>query len=282
MARNEEKQLGRLNRLWLQRQREEGRIQDVPYKRPRLSSLNSVAAVKRWIPSIKNEMEYCLQQSQLPHYPERKIAEFQERIEKLRAEYQNYLRKLRALDPVNKEHPWKPRGYSRKRTSEPQHGDKDAGCLKLLHTPVLHPTEDRQVTLQDSQEEQQSSRGDTSPRSIEHHGATVYTCSDINPHTQDEPLSFNPSLFSIRLPGGAPSGCGSGADVLSSILKSGLPNLSRPLAACLDKEKTSSPGAQVESAERNTEHQLEGQGRDILGVDCYLCSDDDEDDRDET
>ncbi|XP_039590916.1 uncharacterized protein si:dkey-86e18.1 isoform X2 [Polypterus senegalus] len=247
------------------------------------STLNSAAAVKKWIPSIKNEMDYCLQQSQLPHYPERKIAEFQERIERLRAEYQNYLRKLRALDPVNKEHPWKPRGYSKKRASEPQHGDKDAGCLKLLHTPVLHPTEDQQVTLQDSQEEQQSSRGDTSPGSIEHRGATVYTCSDINPHTQDEPLTFNPSLISIRLPGGVPSGCGSGADVLSSILKSGLPNLSRPLAACLDKEKTSFPGAQVESAEGNTGRHLEGQGLDILGVDCYLCSDDDEDDdRNET
>ncbi|XP_034387242.1 uncharacterized protein LOC117729938 [Cyclopterus lumpus] len=83
MARNAEKQQGKLNRLWLQKERDEGRLKDVHERRPKLSTLNSAASLKKWIPSIKKEIEYYLQQSQLSHYPERKIAEFQLRMEAL-------------------------------------------------------------------------------------------------------------------------------------------------------------------------------------------------------
>ncbi|XP_063283303.1 uncharacterized protein LOC134568586 isoform X2 [Pelobates fuscus] len=95
MARNEEKQLGKLNRLWLQKEREEGRIRDVNHSRPRLSALNTASNVKKWIPSIKSEINYYLEQSQLSHYSERKIQEFQDKIETLRKEYQSFLWKLR-------------------------------------------------------------------------------------------------------------------------------------------------------------------------------------------
>ncbi|KAF5900561.1 ankyrin-3-like, partial [Clarias magur] len=93
----------------------EGRIKDVHESRPKLATLNSVAAVKKWIPSIKKEIEYYLQQSQLSHYPERKIAEFQQRIEQLEKEYKAYLNKLHLLDPSCKHQPWTPRAYTKKR-----------------------------------------------------------------------------------------------------------------------------------------------------------------------
>ncbi|XP_041791872.1 uncharacterized protein si:dkey-86e18.1 [Chelmon rostratus] len=115
MARNEEKQQGKLNRLWLQKEREEGRLKDVHDRRPKLSALNTASSVKKWIPSIKKEIEYYLQQSQLSHYPERKIAEFQLRIEALEKEYKSFISKLRVLDPTCKHKPWTPRAYCKRR-----------------------------------------------------------------------------------------------------------------------------------------------------------------------
>ncbi|XP_076134083.1 uncharacterized protein LOC143116692 isoform X3 [Alosa pseudoharengus] len=122
MARNEEKQYGRLNRLWIQKEKEEGRIKDV-HSRPKLSTLNSVNAVRKWMPSIKDEIEYYLQQSQLSHYPERKIAEFKLHIEELEREYKRFLNKLRALDPSHKHHPWTPRAYAKRRLDTPDAPD---------------------------------------------------------------------------------------------------------------------------------------------------------------
>ncbi|KAM5148799.1 uncharacterized protein ACMZJ9_012344 [Mantella aurantiaca] len=141
MARNEEKQLGRLNRLWLQRERDEGRVKQISRNRPKLGALHSATDVKKWIPSIKHEIEYYLEQSQLSHYSERKIEEFQGKIEALKKEYQSFLWKLRRLDPSCKEHPWKPRGYTRKRSTQIRvpawvETDETTGG-KILCTPVL-------------------------------------------------------------------------------------------------------------------------------------------------
>ncbi|XP_026161258.1 uncharacterized protein LOC113129467 [Mastacembelus armatus] len=140
MARNEEKQQGRLNRLWLQKEREEGRLKDVRDRRPKLSALNSASSVKKWIPSIKNEIEYYLQQSQLSHYPERKIAEFQLHIEALEKEYKRFITKLRALDPSCKHKPWTPRAYCKRRADaqgspcvvkNPQLGHSNEGSSQI-------------------------------------------------------------------------------------------------------------------------------------------------------
>lgn len=57
---------------------------------------------------------FC-QQSQLTHYPERKIAEFQLKIESLEKEYKRFIAKLRVLDPSCKQKPWTPRSYSKRR-----------------------------------------------------------------------------------------------------------------------------------------------------------------------
>uniref|UniRef100_A0A8C2ZG12 Uncharacterized protein n=1 Tax=Cyclopterus lumpus TaxID=8103 RepID=A0A8C2ZG12_CYCLU len=90
MARNAEKQQGKLNRLWLQKERD-GERHDDYFESICCSTLNSAASLKKWIPSIKKEIEYYLQQSQLSHYPERKIAEFQ-----------------LLVDPACKHKPWTP------------------------------------------------------------------------------------------------------------------------------------------------------------------------------
>ncbi|XP_008405556.1 uncharacterized protein LOC103463759 isoform X1 [Poecilia reticulata] len=231
MARNEEKQQGRLNRLWLQKEREEGRLKDVNKRRPKLSTLNSAPSVKKWIPSIKSEIEYYLQQSQLPHYPERKIAEFQLHIEALEKEYKSFLRKLRALDPSCKHKPWTPRAYSKRRgeTQDPPNAGKN---------PRLNELYD---------EGSQKSRGESdsasdSPgcfRSL----ATAATCSfsDTRLHSlvptsavsdessvQDQPLSFDQTRLAVAAAafrGPALRQSSTQTQNLARMLQSGLPNL---------------------------------------------------------
>uniref|UniRef100_A0AAY4CX44 Uncharacterized protein n=1 Tax=Denticeps clupeoides TaxID=299321 RepID=A0AAY4CX44_9TELE len=200
MARNAEKQLGKLNRLWLQKEREDGRIKDAR-PRPKLSSLNSSAAVKRWIPSIKSDMEYYLQQSQLSHYPERKIAEFQQHIEELEKEYKRFVRKLRTLDPSCKHHPWTPRAYSRLRQGGasrcPSGERREVGVNRDLGSPqadVAQPPEPDGVRLPDLP-------------------------------GQDQPLTFDQTRLSVAVAASRRPAALRQTDSLAQVLFTGLPNL---------------------------------------------------------
>ncbi|XP_075472128.1 uncharacterized protein LOC142503567 [Ascaphus truei] len=186
MARNEEKQQGRLNRLWLHKEKEAGHIKEGFRDRPRLSALHTAAGVKKWIPSIKKEIEYYLEQSQLAHYSERKIQEFQEKIETLSREYQSHLWKLRKLDPTCKEHPWKLRGYTRKRAADDKvpcwmESGGHSGA-KILCTPILN--HNVQNDRSDSEEEETSYKA-------EGNTAVIPICSTVDPEVQDKPLLFN-------------------------------------------------------------------------------------------
>ncbi|XP_060078199.1 uncharacterized protein LOC132557695 [Ylistrum balloti] len=127
MARNEEKQLGRLNRLLLKQDKEEQEKKNP--KRPRLEDLNSSDAIKKWIPSIKRDIDFCLKQSQVPCYPESKIQECNKKIDYLRHQYWAFVRKLRQLDPSTGSIPWTDRHYAPKKrqhsASHPHHtGDE--------------------------------------------------------------------------------------------------------------------------------------------------------------
>uniref|UniRef100_A0A3B5LQP0 Si:dkey-86e18.1 n=1 Tax=Xiphophorus couchianus TaxID=32473 RepID=A0A3B5LQP0_9TELE len=200
MARNEEKQQGRLNRLWLQKEREEGRLKDVNKRRPKLSTLNSAPSVKKWIPSIKSEIEYCLQQSQLPHYPERKIAEFQLHIEALEKEYKSFITKLRALDPSCKHKPWTPRAYS-KRRGEVQDPPNAGHLILKLHIS-----------------------------SVDLNLLAVSDASSV----QDQPLSFDQTRLAVAAAafrGPVLHQSSSQTQNLARMLQSGLPNLSNCAAA---------------------------------------------------
>ncbi|XP_014888391.1 uncharacterized protein LOC106947716 isoform X1 [Poecilia latipinna] len=301
MARNEEKQQGRLNRLWLQKEREEGRLKDVNKRRPKLSTLNSAPSVKKWIPSIKSEIEYYLQQSQLPHYPERKIAEFQLHIEALEKEYKSFISKLRALDPSCKHKPWTPRAYSKRRgeAQNPPNADKN---------PRLNELYDKGS---------QKSRGESdsasdSPgcfRSL----ATAATCSfsETRLHSlaptgaisdassvQDQPLSFDRTRLAVAAAafrGPALRQSSSQTQNLARMLQSGLPNLSKFHSQQTVEFKSWSPernekptsGSAVKTDQSAVQENnascaaasdsglTEDKSGHILGLDCYSSSDED-------
>ncbi|KAM4739129.1 uncharacterized protein FYW61_003708 [Anableps anableps] len=237
MARNEEKQQGRLNRLWLLKEREEGRLKDVNKRRPKLSALNSALSVKKWIPSIKSEIEYYLQQSQLPHYPERKIAEFQLHIEALEKEYKSFITKLRVLDPSCKHKPWTPRAYSKRR------GEAE-DSLSAVKNPRLNELYE-EGSLKSRGESDSASN---SPRSFQSR-ATVETCnfsetrfqSLVSTSTvsetsggassvQDQPLSFDQTRLAVAAAafrGPVLHQSCSQTQNLARMLQSGLPNLSK-------------------------------------------------------
>ncbi|KAE8609752.1 hypothetical protein XENTR_v10011903 [Xenopus tropicalis] len=260
MARNEEKQHGRLNRLWLQKAKEEGHIKDINSNRPRLSALHTASDVKKWIPSIKNEIEYYLEQSQLTHYSERKIKDFQDKIETLKKEYQSYLWKLRRLDPSCKDHPWKLRGYKRKRTEEEKvpswvESGYHTGA-KLLCTPILNDFNQESYT--DSEEE-------TSTPDKGEDKATRPDSPNISLDVQDKPLIFDskkshPKHLWLR---STYSLSARGTNQIKDILLSNNPEL---------KGTSSMPTSQEDTAQGPVSG---GKLNGILGLDCYTSSEDD-------
>lgn len=78
---------------------------------------------------------FPFQQSQLSHYPERKIEEFQLRIEALEKEYKLFIAKLRVLDPSCKHEPWTPRVYC-KRRADTQESPCTGQCLVVNYLLV--------------------------------------------------------------------------------------------------------------------------------------------------
>ncbi|XP_043941463.1 uncharacterized protein LOC122813283 isoform X2 [Protopterus annectens] len=246
MARNHEKQYGKLNRLWLQKQKDDGLITDL-HNRPRL-------------------------QSQLLHYSERKIQEFQVYIEKLRKEYRRYLWKLRQLDPLYKEHPWKPRGYTRKRqtvqTMKAHNESEKVSSMKLIHTPVLSA---------ESREAELSSEGeDYGDRDIKHdqhlkpetmNSAAVYSFCNLDPDVQDQPLSFNhermPPTY-VTLTHATPNTASVGpADKMTEVLLSKLPNLQH------FSNRTATESSTIPEVQNKQFSYLKQTGQNILGLECY-------------
>ncbi|XP_014847600.1 PREDICTED: uncharacterized protein LOC106920833 isoform X1 [Poecilia mexicana] len=301
MARNEEKQQGRLNRLWLQKEREEGRLKDVNKRRPKLSTLNSAPSVKKWIPSIKSEIEYYLQQSQLPHYPERKIAEFQLHIEALEKEYKSFISKLRALDPSCKHKPWTPRAYSKRRgeAQNPPNADKN---------PRLNELYDKgsQKSIGESDSASDSpgcfrsfataatcSFSETRLHSLVPTGAVLDASS-----VQDQPLSFDRTRLAVAAAafrGPALGQSSSQTQNLARMLQSGLPNLSKFHSQQTVEFKSWSPernekptsGSAVKTDQSAVQENnsscaaasdsglTEDKSGHILGLDCYSSSDED-------
>ncbi|XP_064189647.1 uncharacterized protein si:dkey-86e18.1 isoform X1 [Anguilla rostrata] len=259
MARNQEKHHGKLNRLWLQKEREEGRIKDAHKARPSLSSLNTASAVKKWIPTIKNEIEYYLQQSQLPHYPERKISEFQQHIEELGEEYKRHIRKLRSLDPSCKHHPWTPRAYTKRRRE-----DIGPPCAaKRLCT-----SEPRDLTA--------SSR-DGTPASVRPQGhlpsgPAVRSGPDLP--DQDQPLSFDATRMALKLAGSRTAPAGLHSDGVTRALLSGLPNLhSSPWGQAT--EARGPAGARDGASGSPDPSPVPQRATQGLGLCCYSSSDED-------
>ncbi|XP_029286385.1 uncharacterized protein LOC115007590 [Cottoperca gobio] len=311
MARNEEKQQGKLNRLWLQKEREEGRLKDVLERRPKLSTLNSASSVKKWILSIKNEIEYYLQQSQLFHYPERKIAEFQLHIEALEKEYKRFIAKLRVLDPTCKHKPWTPRAYCKRRADahdspsivkNPRPCESHDGGSLLSGSERDLPsnwTRCHKASVPERWEplSHSENRVQTSVHSNLNSETSEAVCAD-----QDQPLSFDHRRLAIAAAAfrGPPvQRDSSQTQSLARVLQSGLPNLVnaslRQTFSTQSRDTQNHDGASMgsvvgqksvvqerksdcEAAERipgkssNTGTTEERTGH-VLGLDCYSSSD---------
>ncbi|XP_058612503.1 uncharacterized protein si:dkey-86e18.1 isoform X2 [Onychostoma macrolepis] len=266
MARNEEKQFGKLNRLWLQKEREEGRIKDVNVSRPKLATLNSVAAVKKWMPSIKKEIEYYLQ-SQLSHYPERKIDEFRLHIEELETEYKRFLKKLRSLDPTCKHKPWEPRAYA-KRRQDPVSNQNTSKKL-CLYSPSGPCREEEDVNEDNNPEEAGNHISRSNIQELRTPSAPATTQAS-DPPDQDLPLCFDQSRLAVAVASSRVALAAQQQDTgtLTRVLLTGLPNLHcLPLAQTAAKEATCQPPS-AETAQSKTEH--------LLGLGCYSSSSDEE------
>ncbi|KAG9466551.1 hypothetical protein GDO78_016431 [Eleutherodactylus coqui] len=266
MARNEEKQLGRLNRLWLQKEKEGGRVAAVFAERPHLAALHTAADIKKWIPSIKRELEHYLEQSQLIHYSERKIEEFQEKIDTLKKEYQRYLWKLRRLDPSCKEHPWKLRGYTRKRTADGKLPSwvKAGGRPDDVLLPIPLLSDSMTTELSDPAEEEEEEESSLGTRG--HEAATASDLSSVNLPCQDAPLEFS-NVRSHPKDVWRRSSYNTGTDTtkkLKDILLSNPP----------DQKGIQAAG---KSMVDRTEDQPTGvKSGGILGLDCYSSSEEDD------
>ncbi|XP_029563280.1 uncharacterized protein si:dkey-86e18.1 isoform X1 [Salmo trutta] len=300
MARNEEKQLGKLNRLWLQKERDEGRIKDVHEPRPKLSTLSSASSIKKWIPSIKNEIEYYLQQSQLSHYPERKIAEFQLSIQGLEKEYKRFICKLKALDPTCKHQPWTPRAYTKR--SADTHISPNTGNSWFLSSVAKKPRGLQSCDLS------RPVGGAQSNWVVERTGSEATSASENKVHfhqsgtflspfpvdltnpspestnpDQDQPLTFDRTRLAVVLAGSrGPLQPGSShTQSLARVLLSGLPNLhSSPLGrAIAAQDRDNTGGERLDSTGAGGAHSIindEKSTGHVLGLGCYSSSDDED------
>jgi len=86
------------------------------------STLTTANEVKRWIPNIKAEIQFCLHHlSGVRNYPDYKIKEFKERLERLQNEHKRWVRRALELNPSEKYIgvPGEPHAYvSKKRMGE--------------------------------------------------------------------------------------------------------------------------------------------------------------------
>ncbi|XP_058494505.1 uncharacterized protein si:dkey-86e18.1 isoform X2 [Solea solea] len=296
MARNEEKQQGRLNRLWLQKEREEGRLKDVHDRRPKLSTLNSASSVKKWIPSIKNEIEYYLQ-SQLSHYPERKIAEFQLCVEALEREYKRFITKLRVLDPSCKHKPWTPRAYCKRRAESE---DTQRTVKEARHSESQENSGEWSGTKSDLTS---SLGGCYRPLSCSvgrcQTSDPINLTSETSETDQNQPLSFDQTRLAVAIAafrGPSVELSSPQTQNLARVLQSGLPNLTnhqsvRQICSSLNRDTEEDGGTSVsllstqksvvqecksdcEEKSSNTSTAVERTGQ-LLGLDCYSSSDDD-------
>ncbi|XP_072245951.1 uncharacterized protein [Leuresthes tenuis] len=271
------------------------------------STLNSASSVKKWIPSIKNEIEYYLQQSQLSHYPERKIAEFQSHIEALEKEYKRFMAKLRVLDPSCKYKPWTPRAYCKRRADTQE---------SPSNVKIPRPCEPHDGLNQWSERESgmcsiSKSSATEGPRTFLETGFQTLVPSGLASETselvhspQDQPLSFDHKRLAVAAAafrGPSVQLSSSQTQNLARMLQSSLPNLNNSLSRqryslqsrvrenteqvaktpvtghkCSIQENKSG----CEAAERipkkpfNTET-TEERTTHVLGLDCYSSSDED-------
>ncbi|XP_059149471.1 uncharacterized protein LOC131936473 [Physella acuta] len=194
MARNEEKQLARLNRFYLSKQKEEEFKKRPP--RPKLESLSTVYEIKKWLPSVMRDIEFYVKQMEVACYPDRQIKEFETRIDHLRGEYKAFVRKIRQLEPDLSATPWSDRPYAAKQR-------KTEASSTYVETVSDNSPPDKADTTTKNENLQQSSTSFVPiPVPVLNNDALLERCfgygvqreptqTETNPEIQDKPLDFN-------------------------------------------------------------------------------------------
>ncbi|GFR04987.1 uncharacterized protein TNCT_108001 [Trichonephila clavata] len=114
MSKNKEIKHGLLNRLVKQKEDKEKEIKNP--KRPPLEKLKTPEEIQKWIPSIKEDLEFYLYKAQVVHYSEDHIKLCRQKIQHLEGLYKAFIRKLTELTPEKLDAiPWTNRAYKRKR-----------------------------------------------------------------------------------------------------------------------------------------------------------------------
>lgn len=116
MARNCEKHFVGLNRVYLNKQWEK----EKELKRPHLDTLTTAADVRKWIPNIKEELDYYLRQlsgARKHEYPPAKLNEFEKKVKHLELTHKMFVKKVLELDKSQVGIPWELKGYVKRKSS---------------------------------------------------------------------------------------------------------------------------------------------------------------------
>uniref|UniRef100_A0A3Q3DKL5 Si:dkey-86e18.1 n=1 Tax=Hippocampus comes TaxID=109280 RepID=A0A3Q3DKL5_HIPCM len=233
----------------------EGRLKDVQERRPKLCTLNSASSVKKWIPSIKKDMEYYLQQSQLAHYPERKIEEFQLKMEALEREYKRFVTKLRVLDPTCKHKPWTLRAYCKRRADVP---DKTLFCLTILRL-FFAPCAVKKSKVS-------TAAFSHSEPSLPASMPTV----EVVSKNQDQPLNFDRTRLAIVAAAFRAASDHQGVSQTQNLARTlqrsllNLGNMAAEVSSVVGQKEAAEESAQRTAAKSSRGH--------VLGLDCYSSS----------
>ncbi|XP_076462380.1 uncharacterized protein LOC143294788 [Babylonia areolata] len=216
MARNEEKQLARLNRYYLEIQKQEELKKRPP--RPRLDTLNTPRDLRKWLPTITRDIEFYVKQMEVTCYTDRKIEEFQDRIRQLRGEYRAYLQKLRVLEPELNAASWADRPYTnRKRcaTSDTMQEDRDVS-REPKATPTTSQGSDGRPLTQcvpiPTPVLQHMPSTPLHPFTLQSPAPVVW---NVNPDTEDLPLQFGPASMTLAVCPADHDGAGSSVSDVS-------------------------------------------------------------------
>nr|XP_047136572.1 uncharacterized protein LOC124813487 [Hydra vulgaris] len=140
MSRNSEKHFVGLNRIFLN---EQWTIEK-SLKRPALNQLVTADEVRKWIPSIKRDLEYYIQQlsgARKHKYTDSKLNEFEKKVSWLEKEHQRFVKKVFELDPNQHGIPWEPKSYSAKRKID-ENSQTDAKKKKPIVLNILKKEND--------------------------------------------------------------------------------------------------------------------------------------------
>ncbi|PVD23805.1 hypothetical protein C0Q70_17079 [Pomacea canaliculata] len=184
-------------------------------------SLTTGREIRKWLPSITQDIDFYVKQMEVPCYPEKKLEEFSKRIRELKHEYTAFLRKLKTLEPDTDNISWNNRPYScRKRClTEKDSEDQDneeKQTLKIsslsdfvpIATPVLH-----QANIRDN------------VYGFPHQAPILW---NANPETEDQPLDFKPRLpITDKSQHHEPCSCRDTINILDDV-KDGLTNANKP------------------------------------------------------